>query len=111
MQLSHFSTATTTCPNHRTMLLSSLSTAHFPLCSKLATIFKYGLIKDSVPQNVFMLHQHMRFLKRGNEKRLFTNRVIYDHDWWLEVISLLAQLFLLLLQKLRELVMNAVFVL
>jgi len=73
MQLSHFSTATTTCPNHRTMLLSSLSTAHFPLCSKLATIFKYGLIKDSVPQNVFMLHQHMRFLKRGNEKRLFTN--------------------------------------
>jgi len=52
----------------------------------------------------------MRYLKRGKEKRLFTGGVIYDRS--MEGISLFAQMFMLLLEKLRgRFLINAVFLL
>ena len=86
---------------------STLSTSCFPQCSKLATISECGLVRDSAPQNFSSLHQHIRFLKRRKET-LFTSRVIYN--WWLKGIVLFAHIFVLLFEKLRGLVTNAMFV-
>jgi len=42
-------------------------------------IFKHSLMADSASQNVFFsFHQHVRYLKRGDEKMLFVNGVTYD---------------------------------
>ena len=76
----------------------TLSTACFPPCNKLATIFKYGLITDSASQNVFFRYISSCAIWRGN-KGIFTSRVIYG--WWMEGISLFAEIFVLLLEKLR----------
>ena len=91
------------------VICSVLSTACFPPCKKLTTIFKHSLIADSAPQNVSSLHQNMRYLKKGKEKRVFTRSFIYG--WWREAVLIFAQIFVLLLEKLQWLVMNAMFVL
>jgi len=71
--------------NHRIFIVSSdngiygaLPKVCFPSCSKMAAIFKHGLISDSAPYNVFLsFHQHMHYLKSGR-KSFFTSRVMYD---------------------------------
>ena len=90
-------------------ICSTLSTVCFPPCNKWLTIFKQGLITDSILQNIFSFYQHMRSLKRGNEKKLFAGRIIYD--WCLEGILFFAQIFVLFLEELRgPVLMNPVFV-
>ena len=96
------------CPWLNHGICSTSSAICFSLCSKLATIFKYGLITDSTSQNVFLsFHQHMCNLKRGKEKRIFTGRFIYDCS--MEGILLFAWMFVLLLENLRGLVLMLCF--
>jgi len=47
----------------------TLSSTCFHPCSKLATIFQYGLIGDSASQNVFFVSSvHVQFEKRKGEE-------------------------------------------
>ena len=86
----------------------TLSTKCFPSCSKLAAIFKYGLITNSSSQSVFL-----RFIMTcaiwKEERRGFLLAVIYER--WMEGVLLFAEVFVLLLKKLRRLILiNTMFV-